>query len=261
MIVHQYYTESQLRNFTYLLEAKDKTFWCVDPFDAGQVISWLKKLNCKSLAGIINTHEHWDHIRGNEGLVHEFGCPIYAHQNAKGKIGGVNHFLKDNDVIEMNDGDKLVVIDTPGHTMAHLCFGHFSNDKMISVFTGDTLFNAGVGNCHNGGDPEILFETIHNRFHPLNEDVIVYPGHDYLLNNLHFTLDREPSNLKAKEWLEKANKVQEEKEKFLLTKIADEKEINTFFRLSEEEIIKNLKGDVSSEKQVFLRLRELRNKW
>ena len=40
-----------------------------------------------------------------------------------------------------------------------------------------------------------------------------------------------------------------------------ERKINTFFRLENEEIRKGLPGVVDSDKQVFLRLRELRNKW
>ncbi|MCP4911744.1 MAG: MBL fold metallo-hydrolase [Oligoflexia bacterium] len=260
MIVHQYYTESQLRNFTYLLEDEDKKFWCVDPFDALQVKKWLKELGAQELVGIINTHEHWDHIRGNESLVQDFGAKIYAHENAKGKIPGVKVFLKDGDKIELSSGEFLEVMDTPGHTMAHLCFLHVKDEIPVCVFTGDTLFNAGVGNCHNGGDPEVLFETISKRFHILDEDIIVYPGHDYLSNNLRFTLDREPNNNDAKEWLEKSEQANKEN-RFLTTNIADEKRINTFFRLTEKEIIENIDGDTSTEKQIFLRLRELRNKW
>ena len=29
------------------------------------------------------------------------------------------------------------------------------------------------------------------------DDTLIYPGHDYIVNNLKFTLDREPDNDKA----------------------------------------------------------------
>ncbi|MCO4795200.1 MAG: hydroxyacylglutathione hydrolase, partial [Bacteriovoracaceae bacterium] len=78
--------------------------------------------------------------------------------------------------------------------------------------------------------------------------------------NLKFTLDREPGNLEAKKMLDDY-KTQGTDDNFMVTNIAEEKEINTFFRLNEPEVINNLSGDTTDDKQVFLRLRELRNKW
>ena len=57
----------------------------------------------------------------------------------------------------------------------------------VITFSGDTLFNAGAGNCHNGGHPEELYETFSRQLDALGEDTLVYPGHDYLSNNLAFT--------------------------------------------------------------------------
>ena len=55
--------------------------------------------------------------------------------------------------------------------------------------------------------------------------------------------------------------------KTLVTTLAIERKINTFFRLENPEVIRYLQeqfpeiGDSPSEKTVFLKLRELRNKW
>jgi hydroxyacylglutathione hydrolase len=55
--------------------------------------------------------------------------------------------------------------------------------------------------------------------------------------------------------------------KALVTTLALEREINTFFRLSNPTVIKRLREafpdlpDNPDPKTVFLRLRELRNKW
>ena len=59
------------------------------------------------------------------------------------------------------------------------------------------MFNAGAGNCHNGGHPDELFDTFEKQLEKLGDDTLLYPGHDYLINNLEFTLDREPDNAAA----------------------------------------------------------------
>lgn len=250
-MVIQLYTESSLRNFTYLIKGVEG-WYCIDPFHPEQVLSNIDG----PLVAVINTHEHHDHTCGNQGLVEKTGCQVWAHQNAKGKISGVDRYLSKDEVIDLGNNSSFLVMDTPGHTHAHLCLLLKEEGKPVAVFTGDTLFNAGVGNCHNGGDPEVLYETISEQFQNLDGDIAVYPGHEYLGNNLKFTLDREPGNLAATSLLEEYAK-----DNFLVTNMEKEREINTFLRLDSKEVIDNLSGDTSNDKQVFLRLRELRNKW
>ncbi|OUR96487.1 hydroxyacylglutathione hydrolase [Halobacteriovorax marinus] len=256
MLVHQIYTFSPLRNFSYLIERKDKKAVCIDPFDAKQLISFAKAKGLE-IDLIINTHEHFDHICGNAGIVEYYGAKVMAHSNAKGKIPGVDSFLKLGDEVEVLDG-KLKVMDTPGHTFAHLCLKYVYKNKTNAVFSGDTLFSAGVGNCHRGGEASTLYKTVSEQFMTLDDEVILYPGHDYIENNLGFTLDREPSNTCACELLKEARSSDTTK---MRTTMKMERKINTFLRLNSEEIVTGLSGDVSSEEQVFIRLRELRNNW
>ncbi|HEX3411217.1 MAG TPA: hydroxyacylglutathione hydrolase C-terminal domain-containing protein, partial [Stellaceae bacterium] len=97
------------------------------------------------------------------------------------------------------------------------------------------------------------------------EDTLIYPGHDYIARNLAFTLDREPDNAKAKAMLPAMEK--QDPGKALVTTLGLEREINTFFRLTSPSVIKRLREafpdlpDNPDPKTVFLRLRELRNKW
>jgi hydroxyacylglutathione hydrolase len=258
MKVHQIYTNSYLRNFTYLLDDESGNIYCIDPYSGDLVLDYLKQLT-GDLKAVINTHEHGDHTGGNFDLVQKTGCEIWAHQNAADKISGIDRFFKGGEMIELDQSFKLKILDTPGHTFAHLCIMLLKDDTPECIFTGDTLFNAGVGNCHNGGDPEILFKTIHQQFQNLSNEVLVYPGHDYLENNLQFTLDREPSNSAAQDILSSEN--QSETESFLITNMELEREINTFLRLDNKEIKQNLSKEELSEKQVFLKLRKLRNNW
>jgi hydroxyacylglutathione hydrolase len=147
--------------------------------------------------------------------------------------------------------------------MSHICV--VAHGDRPALFCGDTLFNAGAGNCHNGGHPNELYNTFATQLSKLPDETLIYPGHDYIARNLAFTLDREPDNASAKAMLPKME--QQDTTKALVTTLALEKEINTFFRLHSPSVIRRLREafpdlpEHPDEKTVFLKLRELRNKW
>lgn len=263
MKVHQIYTNSPLRNFTYVIEGSQGHCYVIDPFDGKACLDYIAQLG-GFVRGIINTHEHDDHICGNDIIVSKTDCVVYAHPNAAAKNKHANTFLNENDAIEIDDSSFLKVIDTPGHTFAHLCFLLFENDKNCAVFTGDTLFNAGIGHCRFGGDIGTYFDTMENKFKVLADDVTVYPGHDYLENNLNFTLSVEPSNEAAKVMLEFASSINWEVMSYQNT-MGQERSVNSFLRLDNEEIANslNIKGTngLAKRKEVFIKLRQLRDKW
>jgi hydroxyacylglutathione hydrolase len=99
----------------------------------------------------------------------------------------------------------------------------------------------------------------------LREHTLLYPGHDYLVNNLEFTLDREPDNRAAIDMLERYR--DQDPENALVTTLHQEREMNTFFRLQSPTVVEKLVaeflelGDHPDPKAVFLKLRELRNSW
>ncbi len=258
MKIHQIYTASELRNFTYLIELSDGSAISIDPWDEGVVNSLLdeKQLTLKT---IINTHEHWDHIQGNRALVSEHACEVWAHVNGQGKIPGLSRTLQAGEKIALDSGVELEVLDTPGHTFAHLCFLLLDKSQARAVFTGDTLFNAGVGHCRSG-DARVLYQTISKQFHSLPDDVIVYPGHEYLENNLRFTLSLEPDNRDAQSWLERAVS-SDPTVAPITTCIGDERLFNSFFRLDSPSIRQRLDCQSASEEQVFITLRSLRDSW
>jgi hydroxyacylglutathione hydrolase len=93
----------------------------------------------------------------------------------------------------------------------------------------------------------------------------VYPGHEYLSRNLEFTLDREPDNRAAVRLLARCRDTSPEAQ--VVTTLAEEKQINTFFRLRNPTVIARLRevfpdlGEQPDSRTVFLKLRELRNHW
>lgn len=259
MKIHQIFTHNALRNFTYYIEFDNNEVIIIDPWDAKQAKDFINSKGLK-LTTIINTHEHWDHTQGNQELVDTYGCEVWAHIVGQGKIPAQSRLLEPGESIRFDKHTTMQVIDTPGHCQAHLCFIVEYKGKPHCIFTGDILFNAGVGNCHNGGDVEDLYETICTKIATLPDTIIVYPGHDYLQNNLRFTLKHEPNNTQAQLWLEKYNQ-SNINDKPLTTTLFDEKQINTFLRLDNKEIQNSLETPTDSEKETFIALRALRDKW
>jgi hydroxyacylglutathione hydrolase len=263
MLVKQIWTANAYRNFNYLIAcAETGEALAVDPLDHEKCLQAAKQQGWQ-ITQILNTHEHRDHTGGNEALVQATGAKILAHRNAKDKIPGMARGLAAGDVIKVGRTVELEALDTPGHTMAHVCL--LSHTDQPALFCGDTLFNAGAGNCHNGGHPEELYGTFSQQLARLPADTQVYPGHDYIENNLRFTLDREPDNDKAKALLVRLSG--QDPSQAYVTTLDLEREINTFFRLSSRSVIARLREafpDLPEDpepRMVFLRLRELRNKW
>jgi len=263
MIIKQIYTYNNYRNFNYLIACPlTREAVAIDPLASDLCLKEASDNGLKIIA-IINTHEHMDHIGGNEKIIRNTGCKLYAHKNAKNSIPNIDYGLNNGDILKFGKTLEIQVLDTPGHTMSHVCL-LARGDTTNSLFCGDTLFNAGVGNCHNGGDPVSLYETFYNQLIKLEKNTKIYPGHDYLKNNLEFTLSLESENKSAFELLKKA-----ESESFSINYVSsleNELKINTFFRLKESSIIKSIqeKGEPmkdTSPKEVFLALRRLRNNW
>jgi len=263
MIVEQIWTGNAYRNFNYLIACPETgDALAIDPLDFKKCLAVADDRGW-TISQVLNTHEHGDHTGGNKGVVKATGAKIIAHKNAKDRIPNMDRGVGAGDIIKVGKTVELECLDTPGHTMCHICL--LSHTDQQGLFSGDTLFNAGAGNCHNGGHPKELFETFEKQLNVLGDDTLVYPGHDYLLNNLAFTLDREPDNAVAHEML-KACENQDPADA-LVTSIAQERDINTFFRLQSPTVVAKLAeefpelGDNPDARAVFLKLRELRNSW
>jgi hydroxyacylglutathione hydrolase len=220
----------------------DGAIYCIDPFNADQVLEYLGD---KALSGIINTHDHLDQYSGNTELLKKFKVPVYTHANAV--VTGKTQGMSDGDVIHHSGIWSMEAVYTPGHTLAHVCVLVKKTGVPHSIFTGDCLFNAGVGNCYNGGDAEILYNTISGIFSQYPDELLVYPGHEYLKRSLEFTMNVEPNNLDAQNYLDKISKL-DLNENFFINSMMIERKINSFLR-------------VGKDKESFIRLRELRNKW
>ena len=263
MIVKQIWTANAYRNFNYLIACSETgEALAIDPLDSAQCLQVARDAGWE-ITQILNTHEHHDHTGGNQAVVDQTGAKVLAHARAKDKIPGLSRGLVAGDVVRVGKTVELEALDTPGHTMCHICLR--AHGQQSAIFTGDTLFNAGAGNCHNGGDPKSLYDTFAEQLEKLPPDTRVYPGHDYVENNLRFTLDREPDNEKAVALLDQVTG-QDPADPYVST-IAEERDVNTFFRLRSPSVIAQLRErfpelpEQPDPRTVFIKLRELRNSW
>ncbi len=263
MIVKQVWTANAYRNFNYLIVCPQTgEALAIDPLDHEKCLKRAKDAGW-DITQVLNTHEHGDHTGGNRQVIAATGAKLLAHERAKDKIPGIDQGLSAGDVIRVGKTVELESLDTPGHTMSHICL--LSRTDRPALFCGDTLFNAGAGNCHGGGHPTALYETFATQLAKLPDETLIYPGHDYIAGNLRFTLDREPDNPRAPALL--AEVEHQDAADAMVSTLGLEKEINTFFRLHAPGVIARLREafpdlpDEPDEKTVFLKLRELRNSW
>jgi hydroxyacylglutathione hydrolase len=262
MIVEQIWTGNSLRNFNYLIACPETgEALAIDPLDHQRCLDRAQERGF-SITQILNTHEHGDHTGGNRPLVAATGAKLLAHAAAK-SIPDVDRGLSAGDVIRVGKTVELEALDTPGHTMSHICL--LAHGDAPALFSGDTLFNAGAGHCKGGGHPQSLYRTFADQLSRLPLETKLYPGHDYIENNLRFTLSREPDNQRAASLLEQLRG--QDPNRALVSTLALEREVNTFFRLHSPSVIARLREafpdlpEQPDAETVFLKLRELRNTW
>jgi len=263
MIVERIWTGNAYRNYNYLVAcAETGEALAIDPLDHDKCLSTAKARGWR-ITQLLNTHEHHDHTGGNAAVVAATGAKVIAHHRAGASIPGVDRGVQAGDVIKVGKTVELECLDTPGHTMCHICLR--AHGDTPALFSGDTLFNAGVGNCHNGGSVDAMYSSFAEQIAALPDDTRVYAGHDYIENNLKFTLDREPDNQAARELLTQVSA--QDPAKAVVTTLGDERRFNTFLRLGSASLIETLRQTFPElparpdPKTVFTRLRELRNRW
>ena len=218
-----------------MLEKATQEVTIVDPWDGQACLDYLKDLQPSQIF-LLNTHQHHDHIRGNEQLL-----------RAGARLQRKSFFEE---------------WPLPGHTCEHVVF--LLRDQTEHLFCGDTLFQAGVGNCKGGGDPHALYESVEWLKANLKPQTLLHVGHDYFRKNILFALQFEPDNSKLTDSLATL----EVQEGFQLPphSWAQEMDINPFLRLSETALRQGLKkldnsegSDLLTDKDVFIKLRSLRD--
>lgn len=248
-------------NYVWLI-IKDNQAIAVDIGDNKPVYDYLTKNNL-SLAAILITHHHDDHIGGVADIKSHYpNAKIYACKNHLDGIGITPDKACDEDSEFELLGLSFKVWRTAGHTDTHLSY-LFDVDGVTHVFCGDTLFSGGCGRVFTGTMME-LFDSM-ERFNGLPDHTLFFPAHEYTLSNLKFGLSVCADNYKGFIFAHQKEVENNLKNNIpsLPTNLKTERLINVFLQTDNNEMIANIKKiyPLKSDDKlaVFSALRELKN--
>lgn len=159
--------------------------------DAERILAACEEENLTPIA-VLLTHGHFDHILAAPEIRQKTGAIIAIHEADAGYLADsslnlyqpalansayapfrADETLTDG-ALELG-GFRLQLIHTPGHTPGGLCY-YFPEEN--TLFTGDTLFDGGVGRTDfPGGDERALAASVMGLL-ALPPETLFYPGHD-----------------------------------------------------------------------------------
>lgn len=221
-------------NYAYVLKDLDtgKTA-LVDAPDAAPVIQELDSLGW-SLDILLITHHHADHTDGISALVSKYGCAVYGPRSEQSKISGLDHMLDDGDFVSVGN-TKFEVIETPGHTLGHICF---YDAEGPNLFSADALFSLGCGRMFEG-TPGPMWEGL-KRLRDLPDATTVFAGHEYTAGNAGFAVSIENENESLKSRAHDVTRLRDQNLPTMPFNLGEDKKANPFLRADDAQLAASL---------------------
>ena len=218
----------------------------IDPLDHALCLETAKQMGWK-ITIVANTHHHHDHIGGNGPVIAATGAELVSHKDGMDAIPNFNRGLMAG--YELQCGDFILnVLDTPGHTMSHICL-YFpgSADEQPALFCGDTLFAGGCVRVFEGKFDQ-MYESL-NKLKVLPENTSIYCGHEYTLSNLKFAKEAEPFNQNILSRYNDILKLRETGTPSLPSLLSTELKTNPFLRSDIKEVQENISTKFKTTKE------------
>ena len=242
-------------NYSYLIrDKKTNLVGIIDPSEFNPVDLEISK-TYKKLDFILNTHHHNDHVGGNIDLKEKYNSKIICSTYDQKRIPGADIKKSDGDKFSLGE-TNFKIIHIPGHTLGHIAF---YSEEASTIFTGDTLFSLGCGRIFEGTF-EQMFESL-KKIQNLPKNTMMYCGHEYTKNNGQFCLSIDKDNSKLKDRIQYVKNKAKKNLPTLPVTLGEELETNIFLRCDDKKIKNNLKMDNSSKLEVFIKLRNLKDKF
>ena len=181
MIIEQLYTGC-LAQGAYYIES-DGEAAVIDPLR--ETAPYLKKAeyNGARIKYVFETHFHADFVSGHIDLAKKTGATIVYGPTAQTSFEA--HLAHDGEAFTVGT-ITIKALHTPGHTPESTTYLLIDeHGKNRAIFTGDTLFIGDVGrpdlaikgNLTEHDLAGMLYDSLHTKIMPLEDDVIVYPAH------------------------------------------------------------------------------------
>jgi hydroxyacylglutathione hydrolase len=182
-------------NYAYLVVCEaTRRAAVVDPAEVDPVLAAAARAEV-TLVAIWNTHHHWDHTGGNQGLLaRQPDLEVVGHASDAGRIPGLTRPVDEGDTVKVSEEVTAHILFNPGHTTGAISY-HLPGHP--AVFTGDTLFGAGCGRLFEGTAP--MMHASLSKLAVLPARTQVYCGHEYTAANLAFAAAVEPNNARIAE--------------------------------------------------------------
>ena len=191
-----------MANFVYLIGSKSTgEAAIIDPAWKVEELLKIAEADEMKITSVLVTHTHADHVGGNIRGMEIEGVPaflehckakVYVHKSEADRAGvPASEIVKTDEHSRLEIGGvALEFIHTPGHTPGSQCFK--VADRLVS---GDTLF---IGSCGRtdlpGSNPEDLYLSLTQKLMKLDEQTLVFPGHNYAEHATHSSIEQEKAH-------------------------------------------------------------------